>query len=85
MHHQFHLSLFGAAIPHYAGFDFQRRIFSALKMYLPFLNMNVVFDDARLRGDLGTGGPSVRPARDYLGELVELIGTKAALKEAALP
>ena len=63
----------------------QRRIFAALKLYLPFLNMNVVFDDARLRGDLGARGPAVRPARDYLGKLVDLIGTKAALKEAALP
>ncbi|HJZ91408.1 MAG TPA: SDR family oxidoreductase, partial [Gemmataceae bacterium] len=63
----------------------QRRIFSSLRLYLPFVNMNVVFDNARLRADLGGQMPPLRPPHDYLGELVNLIGTKAALREAVLP
>jgi nucleoside-diphosphate-sugar epimerase len=63
----------------------QRRIFSSLRLYLPFLNMNVVFDNDRLRADLGEQMPVLQSPHDYLGELVELIGTKAALREAVLP
>ena len=46
--------------------------------------MDVVFDDARLRADLGET-PAVRPVGDYLPDLLKLIRPKAALREAALP
>jgi nucleoside-diphosphate-sugar epimerase len=63
----------------------QRRVYKSLRTYLPFLNMDVVYDDARLRADLG---PAYRPPLapvHYLPDLLRLIGTKAALTEAALP
>jgi nucleoside-diphosphate-sugar epimerase len=63
----------------------QRRVFRALRHYLPFLNMDVVYDNARLRADLGTAYPPVRPAAEYLPELLRLIRQRAALREAALP
>jgi thioester reductase-like protein len=62
----------------------QRRLFRSLRYYLPFLNMDVVFDDARLRADLGEA-PAVRPVCDYFADLLGLIRPKAALREAALP
>jgi len=62
----------------------QRRVFRSLRYYLPFLNMDVVYDDARLRGEL-PDGPAVRPLKDYLAELLPLIRATAALREAALP
>jgi nucleoside-diphosphate-sugar epimerase len=65
--------------------ELQRRVFRSLRHYLPFLNMDVVYDDARLRADLGPGALPVRPAAGYLPELLRLVGTKSALREAALP
>jgi thioester reductase-like protein len=62
----------------------QRQLFVSLRYYLPFFNMDVVFDDARLRADLGET-PLVRPVSDYLPDLLKLIRPKAALREAALP
>ena len=62
----------------------QRQLFLSLRYYLPFFNMDVVFDDARLRADLGET-PAVRPVSAYLPELLKLIRPKAALREAALP
>jgi nucleoside-diphosphate-sugar epimerase len=63
----------------------QRRVFRALRHYLPFLNMDVVYDDSRLRADLGAALPRVKPAAEYLPELLRLIRQRAALREAALP
>jgi nucleoside-diphosphate-sugar epimerase len=61
-----------------------RRLFCSLHYYLPFLNMDVVFDDARLRAELGEA-PPVQPPSAYLPDLLRLIRTKAAMREAALP
>jgi nucleoside-diphosphate-sugar epimerase len=63
----------------------QRRVFRSLRHYLPFFNMDVVYDDARLRADLGDRRPPVRPPAEYLPELLRLIRPRAALREAALP
>ncbi len=63
----------------------QRRVFRSLRTYLPFLNMDVVYADARLRADLGDDTPAVLPPDLYLPDLLRLIGTKAALREAAVP
>jgi hypothetical protein len=62
-----------------------RRLFHSLRHYLPFLNMDVVYDDARLRGELGAATPPVRPVAEYLPDLLGLIQARAALQEAALP
>jgi hypothetical protein len=69
----------------YVRTPLQRRVFRALRHYLPFLNMDVVYDAARLAADLGAACPPVRPAADYLPELLRLIRQRAALREAALP
>lgn len=63
----------------------RRRVFRALRHYLPFLNMDVVYDDARLREVVPTTGLPVEPPESYLPELLGLIRQKAALQEACLP
>ena len=69
----------------YVRSRFQKRVFRALKVYLPFLNMDVVFDDARLRAEVPAGELLPRKATDYLPGLLRLIRQKAALLEAAVP
>lgn len=51
----------------------QRKTFAALKHYLPFLNMNVTYDNTRLGELLGENMPSVEPFESYAGELLELM------------
>ena len=53
----------------------QRRAFSALKNYLPFLNMNVLYDNTRLRQALGERFPGLLPLNAYMGELLSLVAT----------
>jgi nucleoside-diphosphate-sugar epimerase len=74
-----------AHLREYVHTPLQRRVFCSLRHYLPFLNMDVVYDDARLRAELGDALPPLRPAAGYLPELVRLIRPGAALREAALP
>jgi thioester reductase-like protein len=62
-----------------------RRLFLSLRHYMPFLNMDVVYDDSRLRTDLGLAAPPVHAPGDYLPALLRLIRHQAALQEAALP
>ena len=64
---------------------FQRRVFRALKLYLPFFNMDVVYDDARLRAEVPAADVPMRPTAEYLPSLLRLIRQKVALKEAAIP
>ena len=63
----------------------QRRVFRSLRHYFPFLNMDVAYHNARLREDLGSDTPPVKPIESYLPDLLRLIREKAALKESALP
>lgn len=63
----------------------RRRVFRSLRHYLPFLNMNVVYDDARLRAAAPAADLPIRPPAEYLSGLLGLIRQKAALKEACLP
>jgi nucleoside-diphosphate-sugar epimerase len=63
----------------------QRVLFRSLRYYLPFLNMDTVYDDSRLRGALGTDYPAPLAVGDYLCELLRLIKTSTAVREAALP
>jgi nucleoside-diphosphate-sugar epimerase len=65
--------------------DLQKRVYRSLRHYLPFLNMDVVYDPTRLNADLGAAAPQVAAPADYLPRLLQLIGTKAALREAAIP
>ncbi len=51
-----------------------RRLFSTLKYYLPFLNMDVVYSNQRLREELGDSMPEITPVQRYLGVLLNLVG-----------
>ncbi|MBP9025942.1 MAG: SDR family oxidoreductase [Phycisphaerae bacterium] len=51
----------------------QRRVFGQLRNYLPFLNMNVLYDNARLREELGDKFPELPPLASYFGELLALM------------
>ncbi len=69
----------------YVRSPLQKRVFRSLRHYLPFLNMDVVFDDTRLQIELGDAAPRLPSAADYLPDLVRLIRPRAALREAAMP
>ena len=57
----------------YVATRHQRKLFGTLKHYLPFLNMDVVYDNTRLRTDLGDQAMIIPPITDYLGGLLSLI------------
>ena len=73
------------ALREYVRTDLQKRIFRSLRHYLPFLNMDVVYDDSRLRDALGADTPELLAVPDYLCDLLKLIKTSTAVREAALP
>jgi hypothetical protein len=47
--------------------------------------MDTVYDDSRMRHELGTDYPAPLAVPDYLCELLGLIKTSTAVREAALP
>jgi nucleoside-diphosphate-sugar epimerase len=51
----------------------QRKLFATLKHYLPFLNMDVVYDNVRLERELGNGPLYVPPVREYIGRMLDLV------------
>ncbi len=51
----------------------RRKLFSTLRYYLPFLNMDVVYDNSRLRAELGADLPPITPVTEYMGELLNLV------------
>jgi len=51
----------------------QRKLFSTLKHYLPFLNMDVVYDNTRLRNELGEAALEIPPVTSYIRALLRLI------------
>jgi len=63
--------------------DAQKRIFQGLKYYLPFFNMNAVFDNARLEGELGT--LNVPKISTYLSSVFRQLTEDSSLREAASP
>ncbi len=69
----------------YISSPLQRRIFFAMSYYLPFLNMNVVWDNRRLRDELGADPFTILPIRSYLGRMLEQISAEDALRETAAP
>jgi nucleoside-diphosphate-sugar epimerase len=69
----------------YVRTDYQRRVYRSLLHYFPFLNMDTVYDDSRLRRTLGPEYIAPRPVTDYFVDLLGRIPLKAALAEAALP
>jgi nucleoside-diphosphate-sugar epimerase len=69
----------------YVRTNYQRRVFRSLRHYFPFLNMDTVYDDGRLRRTLGPNYSAPKPVADYFNDLLGLIPHKAALSEAAFP
>lgn len=63
----------------------QRKIFHALRYYLPFLNMDVTFDNTRLYQDLGDRVPEFDTFDSYSDHLLNQIGLNDAIAEMALP
>ena len=57
----------------YLGATNQRKLFSTFRYYLPFLNMDVVYDNTRLRNELGNRFPEITPFTHYLGSLLNLL------------
>jgi thioester reductase-like protein len=53
----------------------QRKAFASLRNYLPFINMNVLYDNSRLRQELGDRFPPLPPFSAYLEELLGLISS----------
>ncbi len=58
---------------HYIRTPAQRKAFASLRNYLPFINMNVLYDNTRLRQELGDRFPPLPPYTAYLDELLRLI------------
>lgn len=56
----------------------RRKAFATLRYYLPFLNMDVVYDNTRLRGELGEARPPIPPLTSYLGDLLALVEREPA-------
>jgi nucleoside-diphosphate-sugar epimerase len=69
----------------FVGTSERRKMFAMLKHYLPFLNMDVTYDNARLATDLGERAARVPPFTSYLGELLGMITHEMALDEAHRP
>lgn len=51
----------------------QRKTFAALRHYLPFLNMNVTYDNTRLGRLLGPDLPVLDPFESYVASVLELM------------
>ena len=61
----------------------QRKIFYALRYYLPFMNMNVVFDHSRLAKEIGK--PLISPPKAYLPAILSQISSEEAISESLTP
>ncbi|NLX20295.1 MAG: NAD-dependent epimerase/dehydratase family protein [Phycisphaerae bacterium] len=51
----------------------QRKFFATLKYYLPFLNMDVVYDNSRLGSALGREALEIPHVTEYIGQLLDLV------------
>jgi thioester reductase-like protein len=54
----------------------QRKVFASLRNYLPFLNMNVLYDCSRLRQELGERFTPAPLLTTYLSELLGLVAAR---------
>ena len=62
----------------------QRVLFRGLKYYVPFTNMNVIYDNSRLIEELPEAG-NIPNLLDYLQKIINQISEKDAVKEAENP
>lgn len=63
----------------------QRMVFHALRYYLPFLNMDVTYDNDRLYAELGQRTPKFDTFESYAEQLLGQIDLGEALQETAVP
>jgi nucleoside-diphosphate-sugar epimerase len=63
----------------------QRKYFFALRYYLPFLNMDVVFDNQRLKDEADLTELGLTPPTDYLPELLDMVSLESAVEESQNP
>jgi nucleoside-diphosphate-sugar epimerase len=63
----------------------QRKLYFAMRHYLPFLNMDLVFDNTRLREEVDVMRKGLAHPKTYLGELLDLIPFETAMEESANP
>lgn len=63
----------------------QRKIYHSLRYYLPFANMDVVFDNARLQAELLPRFLQIPRTTSYFGDVLSWITPKKALQESARP
>lgn len=54
----------------------QRKTFATLRHYLPFLNMNVMYDNTRLSDLLGDRMPTLEPFESYAPDLLEILSAE---------
>ncbi len=60
-------------------------IFHALRYYLPFLNMDVTYDNSRLYEALGDRVPAFQSFDSYADQLIGQIDMEEAIAETAQP
>ncbi|MEE9297178.1 MAG: SDR family oxidoreductase [Phycisphaerae bacterium] len=63
----------------------QRRLFGTFRYYLPFINMDIVYDNARLREEIGDDGVMVPGVTEYAGNLLRLITMEEAEAQSLNP
>lgn len=63
----------------------QRKLFATFRYYLPFLNMDIVYDNARLRNEIGDAGVRVPAVTEYASDLLRLITMEEAEAETQNP
>jgi nucleoside-diphosphate-sugar epimerase len=62
-----------------------RRLMNMLQHYLPFINMNVVFDNGRLRAACGREWRPPLPVTAYLADLLRQLDLEEAISESQHP
>lgn len=63
----------------------QRTLFGTIRYYLPFINMDIVYDNARLREEIGDDSVRVPAVTEYAGDLLRLITIEEAEAESLNP
>jgi len=63
----------------------QRQVFGGLRYYLPFINMNVIYDNRRIKSALGFRHPRCRVVTDYFANLLAQVSYEDAVLEACRP
>ena len=61
----------------------KRELYHRIKYYFPFLNMDVVYDNSRLKNELGE--LKIQPLKKYINGLLSQITEAHALKESVKP